>query len=532
MGNLHLSLPDNYWDTFQIKENDLDFIYNHLLEIETPQTPQELLRAVVGERIRIEKQNLESQQKAGGTIYLPKNQYKVGQTLQFPALGWEKGKVVKVRPAKNPELPPFEVIEINFESGSNRQFAANLETHVLNKPVAIAIDDPGLSIDYVLKHYGQALISKLSASLEEKTDLVRIAGRWFPRALLVDVNIGHLNLAEAILDVEKGGPLPTRAILEQIELPTDVNIKLTEFSLNLALEEDDRFDEVGPSGEILWFLHREEPAGVLQTPQYLRYQSTEYDRKSVLPLLKEMGPVVIDELEPEEQPGEDIEDVTLGLIYPHWRSGTLPLAASIKNLFPTAYEAPRVMFTFIDGDTGQKFSGWVVRASHYVYGLREWYVEQGMIPGSLLHIQRSKNPGEVIIRAEKRRTTREWIRTVLVGADGGIVFAMLKQMVAAAFDERLATVIPDVEALDHVWELSSRRKVSLEQTAMNMMRELAKLNPQGHVHAQELYSAVNIIRRCPPGQLLNILITHPWANHLGDLYFRIGESRQEELGYE
>jgi len=42
-----------------------------------------------------------------------------------------------------------------------------------------------------------------------------------------------------------------------------------------------------------------------------------------------------------------------------------------------------------------------------------------------------------------------------------------------------------------------------------MVRELSKLNPQGHVHAIELYAAINVIRRCPPGPILAILASRP-----------------------
>jgi len=108
--------------------------------------------------------------------------------------------------------------------------------------------------------------------LVTKEDLVRIAGRWFPRSLLIDVNIGHLNLAEAILEMADGGPLSTESLIEQIDLPTDSNPKLTEFSLNLALQEDPRFDEVGTSGKIAWFLRRFEPEEVREVPLYLRVE--------------------------------------------------------------------------------------------------------------------------------------------------------------------------------------------------------------------------------------------------------------------
>jgi hypothetical protein len=162
--------------------------------------------------------------------------------------------------------------------------------------------------------------------------------------------------------------------------------------------------------------------------------------------------------------------------------------------------------------------------------LREWYIDHGIIPGSLIHIRPGKNTGEVIVQAEKHRPTREWIRTVLVGADGGIVFAMLKQVVTASFDDRMVIAVPDVEALDRAWEQSNKQRSSFENVVVYVMRELAKLNTQGHVHAQELYSAVNIIRRCPPGPIFALLASRPWFIHVGDLHFRLDESAQQGDG--
>lgn len=523
-----LSLRPDYWETFEILDSDIEFLYSHLLEIETPQTPQELALAIISNRVSDERQALEKQQQAGGTVYAPKGQYTSGQALLFPALDWKKGQVTNVRPGTNPELPPFDVIEVKLESGETKQFAANLAEHKLNQPLSVRLDDPNLDPKTIIKVHGPAIVNKLTQALEDNEDLVRIAGRWFPRALLVDVNIGHLNLAEAVLDMDGGGPLTTKAILDQIELPTDVNLKLTEFSLNLALQEDGRFDEVGPAGEVLWFLRRLEPEPVKEPPVYLRFRGVDYDRDLVRDQIKQFDQVVCDELESEESSGDAVDEIRLSLIFPHWRAGTLPLCGRMNKLFPSAYESPRVIFTFVDGDSGQRIDGWVVRSNRYAYGLRDWYISQGLFPGSLLKIRKGKNQGEVIVTAEKRRPAREWIRTALIGADGGVVFAMLKQMVVTHFDDRLAVAIPDSAVLDQMWEQGGRPKGNLEQTVINMMRELAKLNPQGHVHAQELYAAVNLVRRCPPGPILSLLVERPWSTHLGDLYFRLDEAIQEE----
>jgi hypothetical protein len=51
---------------------------------------------------------------------------------------------------------------------------------------------------------------------------------------------------------------------------------------------------------------------------------------------------------------------------------------------------------------------------------------------------------------------------------------------------------------------------------------------QGHVHAQELYSALNIIRRCPPAPLLAFLTSDSHYKHVGDLHYRMAESEGED----
>lgn len=521
-----MKLREDYWETFEVSGEDIEFLYNYLLEAETPLTSKELLEALIKERIRREKKAIEKQRSSGGVVYLPKETYKVNQTLIFPGRGWEKGQVSAVRPGHNPELGAFEVIEVTFASGEKREYASGLANHKLNNPPDPEKEDIGLDFSKVLEENGEMLLERLEADLGKKPDFVRIAGKWFPRALLVDINAGHLNLAEAILDMAGGGPLPTSALIEQVGLANAPNRKLVEFSLDLALQEDPRFDEVGPAGEVLWFLHRLEPEGVLQVPYHLRYQEIEYDRSLLTEEMLALERKLDDELSPLNFKAPAVNEVQVQLIYPHWRAGTLPLSSRVRHLFPTAYETPRIRFMLVDGETGQKFPAWVVRPHRYVLGLREWYASHNLMPGSIVTIQRGKNPGEVIIQAGKQRLVREWVRTVLVGSDGGIVFAMLKQMTTAGFDERMTIAIPDPEALDNAWKQVQKERIPFESTVVNTVRELAKLTPQSHVHASELYAAVNVIRRCPPGPILALLASRPWFVHVGDLHFRFEESER------
>jgi hypothetical protein len=521
-----LSLRENYWENFELTDEDREFIYNYLLEIETPLTSPELLSALVNERIRQEKQEIEKQRTSGGDIYTPTNTFNLKQDLVFPAFGWQHASVLGIRPGQNPDLGDFQVIQVKFDNQEIKEFASNIQDHILNQPQVISVTETSLNASSVLAKYGDKLLQIIDIDLTKNQEFVRIAGKWFPRTLLVDINVGHLNLAEAILDIASGGPLPTKALLEQVGLASNTNSKLVEFSLDHALQEDPRFDEVGPAGEILWFLNRLEPDSVLQVPLYLRYQELEYNPSLLTTEMLELERKLDDELSPLSGKYPTQSEVQLTLTFPHWRAGTLPLTAKINHLFPTAYEAPRIRFQLIDGETGQKFPGWVVRKNHYVFGLQEWYKSHTLMPGSLIRVKHGKNPGEVIVQCDSQRGSREWVRTVLVGSDGGIVFAMLKQIVTAVYDERMAIAIPDLEGLDVAWKQIQKERIPFEKIVVNTVRDLVKLSPQSHVHASELYAAVNILRRCPPGPILALLASRPWFIHVGDLHYRFDDSEK------
>jgi hypothetical protein len=514
-------ISTDYWTDIQITQQDVEYLHNHLFELETPLTAGELVTVFIDERIRVERQAVQERRQSGGKTYLPKESYQVGEELIFPALNWKHGRVTGVRNGTNPEIGPFDVLTVDMGNGSERLFASNLSSHVLNDE-PVTVEEDGFDAAAILSAQGSVIEKKIEAAFQADDDLVRIAGRWFPRALLIDVNVGHLNLAEAVLDMAGGEPLPASALLKDVALPEGSNPKLAEFSLNFALQEDERFDEVGPAGQVLWCLRRLEPAEVRDVPLHLRYSPIEYDRAALTPQMVALEAQLDDELSDlAAASNKDVKEVTVSLIYPHLRSGTLPLSARVRPLFPTAYESPRVRFTLVDGRTKQKMPGWVVREHRYVFGLREWYKANELMPGSLVRIRRGEQPGEVIIEAKTYRSTKDWIRTVIVGADGGMVFAMLKQSISAEFNDRMAFAIPSTEAVDQLWLQDKRRP--FEKLVADMIREMSKLTPQGHVHAQELYSAVNIARRVAPAPLFALLASKPEFTHVGDLHFRLND---------
>lgn len=526
------SIQDGFWENYNIQDKDIEFLFNHLIEVEEPLSPNELLLALVSNIIQEEKKRIEKQQQSNGVIYLPNKQYKLNEPVVFPGLDWKVGTVKNIRAGINPDLPPFEVIEVELEDGLQKSFAAGYNDHPLNQSNNSLLDDPSINPEIVVESFGQILNPRLINALEHNKDLVRIAGKWFPCTLLVDVNIGYLNLAEALLDMADGGPLSTKQILEQIELPTDVNQKLTIFSLNHALQEDERFDEVGSTGHILWYLNKLEPSSVNAMPSYLKHEKKDIDYLSIEEMLKLFDNQVLDELENDEYLPQNCinpdEEIAINLIFPHWRSGTLPCCKSIKHVFPKAFESNRILFKFIDQDNQSEFNGWVVRDHNYIYGLEEYYSSNGLIPGSIVYLKKGKNEGEVLLRINKRKPGRDWIKTVSINSNGSISFTMLKQMVSSSYDERMAYFIPEINVLDDYWQGINKFKFSKDQAVLSTMLELAKLNPQGHVHAQELYAALNIIKRCPPGLVLDTLNRSDKVSYLGDLYFRINENKIQD----
>src|SRR5207247_2840693 len=138
---------------------------------------------------------------------------------------------------QNPEYGDFTVIEVEFEDKRRREFASELE-----KPHPLNLDEAGgsrlqnvptLDPDAIFEQHGEAIMEELEARLVDEKDAIYFAGKWFLRSLQVDVNVGHLHLAEAILDINGGGPLPPSELLKDIDLGKEVSKELRECSTDV-----------------------------------------------------------------------------------------------------------------------------------------------------------------------------------------------------------------------------------------------------------------------------------------------------------
>lgn len=506
--------PDYWAQKFTVQADDLEHLLNLFLDDEMPLSADELALELMRYRCQREESAL-SRELIKGSLYQPKDSYSIGQQIVFPALRFAVGKVVEVRDGVNPEVEAFKVIQVEMEDGRLREFAAEYPLpHKLNSDGSAIESDALLSPEELFTRHGSNVVEQLVHKLEETPDIVRLAGKWFPRSLIADVNVGHLNLAEAVLDMNQGGPLPTDSLLKDIGMPTEINRHLQIFSLNYALQKDERFDEVGPAGEVLWFLRRLQPPEVLYQPPRLIAQDMPYERARLDEALLHIERDIDDELSAIPAPDEPYDEVTFVLTYPHRRVGSLPLSPRIAHLFPTG-RTHRIRFMFEDARTGQHWPGWVVREHAYAFGLDAWYEANDVPAGAYMQLRRGDEPGVIVIDMQGRRPKREWVRVAQV-KDRHITFEMLKKQVACDYDELMMLAVDDAAAVDDVWLRAESR--GLTELIGNIFPELAKLSPQGTVHAKSLYAAINALRRVAPGPLFAAWSKHPLIQIVGDGY--------------
>jgi len=510
-----ISQHNHYWEQFFITAADIDHIVNFLVECECPKTIKDLSYEIIRYRHQ-QTVNLLKDVLAQGRIYRPEETYQLGEKVIFPHVNNAVVAVLAVRAGHNPKYEPFSVMKVKMENGTEREFVMQLtHEHSLNTVSYMPLED--VAIEDLYEQYGPKVRDALRTVLEANVQFLSVADRWFLRDLIMEVSAGQFNIAEALLDMAGGGPVPTVEFLSEMELPAEISEALQIFSLEYALLRDNRFDEVGPAGQGIWYLRCMEPKEVLEMPVPLRYMPIPYNRGLLDEAMLALESKIDDEWTETEAvvSAEDIVTIVLG--YPHWRSGTLPLASRVANLFPTARITDRIMFSFVDEHTKEVFPGWVVRSGRYVFGLAEWYAKNRVMVGSYIDLRPGDAPDQIKISLRRIRSRRrEWLRTVTV-ADRKLNFEVTRVLVACKFDELAAVAIPEPAVVDALAEKLQR--AALETLLENVFSGLAGLSLQRAVHSLTLYNVLNLVRRVVPAPILTVLATSPLYESLGDNYW-------------
>lgn len=519
-------MPSHPWARdFFVTDDDVEFLTGLLLERETPLSTDELARAIIDRRLENEKAALQERFK-DVHLYKPSDSYQIGQVVMFPTLDHATAEVVNVRAGENPEYGDFAVMKVRFDDDTTREFAADFKPpHKLSDGAAEALPGlPTIDTDGILRESHDLITQRLSEKLLDTGELVSVTGKWFPRGLMVEVNEGYLNLAEAVLDMTGGGPLTTADILEQIGGLGDMSPELQAFVLNDALNRDDRFDEVGPLNQVLWFLKRVEPPEVQTTPEILLYSPADYNPDVLSDEETALEAEIGDEWSPASR-GQDVIDpsvqVTLTLIFPHRRAGTLPLNAAMRHIFPTARRTQRIAVTLVDGQDGEEYPGWVVRQGRYVFGLGALYRKHKLPVGTHIILKRQPEGEKIVVDFHAHRPRSEWVRLV-ENKNGQIAFEDQKRNIGAEYDDLMILGTDNLEELDKL--IATYKRASLTSILRTLIAELSRNSPQGTVHAKTLYSAYNVLKRCPPGPIFAALNTSPDFQQVGNHYWRLGES--------
>ena len=506
-----------YWQQFQLSEEDLDRIYNYLLEATAPVPTSTLARMIIEGRMKEEERRLQ-EVLSRGKVYRPKEKYDVGDVVVFPALDYAVGTVVGMRQGHNPAYPEFQVIQVQLEGETKpREFASGLSVpHRLNEngdsqPTAGA---GGLSVDEVFEKYGQYVIDVLERELSQRgDDFVYLKGGWFLRDSLADIHVGHLNIAEAVIDL-RGEPLPVEEILPELELPEEIPEEIQRLSLEHALQHDERYVSVDVDGEIRWYLRRLLPEALATEPRLLRYDPIPYRRDDIPLALLQIAWELDDEwsISSEEPAGAFV------LIYPHWRYGTIPMTSRVRGILPEV-KADLAQIHLVDGRWGERFVGWVSPQHRLIAGMNDWYQQHKIPVGSYIILERKVDePNTYVIDFRPRRMKREWVRTARV-EDDRLTFEMRKVEVACETDEHVLLSVADPKAVDRLVDALPDPLPPIQEDVDRVFPELAKLNPQGTVHAKTLYSAINVTRRCPPGPIFAVLATSERYQDMGDGYW-------------
>lgn len=488
-----------HWrDEFEVTDEDLDLVTGVILDSGQPQPVEALASAVMLRRIQQEREAV-ARQATSGEVYQPRGTYEVGQSLVFSALDFVRGEVVGRREGTNPKYGTFDVVRVAFEDGSEREFAAGLDiAHPLNRPTEELIGggDPDLSDADIVSAYDAYASGKLQLALGEREEFVEFSDRWFLRELLPEITVGHLNLAEAAIDVA-GHPLAAAEMLRDLEVGTGTEAAQL-FALNSALAQDERFDNVGSPERPVWYLRALEPEALHSPPAVLENGigavSGEYVGLTMLDLVEAIG----DEL--DEVPSaiaRESQSVECVVTFPHLHAGTLPFPGQFLEGL-AASDAAYLSIDLVDENRDERFQAWVVPALRYIAGLEAWYQRVGMVVGGQVTLRRSQDLGTFSIAVEPARDMgSNWVRSAQV-TDGELHLQLRPPRglnVRVGTDADAFIDVPEPEAIAEFMASEEQQAVSIGDLVRAAFHHLAGLTGSGFAHAKAIHSVANLIHR-------------------------------------
>jgi hypothetical protein len=391
------TLTLRYWQNFGLADGELEYLSELLIEEESPLTIEALALRLMEKRVKEEEAAWE-ERRTKGLIYQPRESYVVGDRLVFSALGDAVGSVVQIRPGYNPHSPeygPFEVVQVQIEGEDRiREFASNLSSpHALNfiavdKDEDLDLNDMTALSERLYERYGHYVTPFLLAKMRENPEFVNFGERWFLKGFLLPIEQGHLNLAEAVLDLA-GGFSTVDEVLQVLELPKQSSRAVQIFSLNYHLLTDGqgRFEFAGTKDRTEWCL-----PGVAAS-RALRFEKGPED---LAPdhILGDVVEILGDGMGVGEA-GRGVKQWSHVLTFYDWYWGHLPYVKGASELLVSPLSEGqrfvRLQFMFRDSEEvfpvvlhypKERELGWLGGAE-----LRKFFEEQELVPGATVLIE-------------------------------------------------------------------------------------------------------------------------------------------------
>ncbi len=489
---------ETFWrDEYRVTEEDLDLVTGAILESGRPQPLAVLASTVILRRIQQEREAA-ARQAASGDVYQPKGTYTVGQQLIFSALDFTGGKVTAIREGHNPRYGEFRVIRVAFADGTEREYASDLDApHPLNRPAEELLGggDPDISDADIVAAYSSYVAAAIEEEIQQREEYVPFSEQWYLRELLPELNVGHLNLAEAVIDTS-GHPMAAADIVHVLDLGA-VSESAQLFALNSAMAADARFDNVSRTDNPVWYLKALQPKTLHQPPAFLqnglRALGAEYLGLTLLDLVDEIGDE-LDDLQSvivRERANYDYE-----VVFPHLYAGTMPAMMQFLNRLPVS-GSKHFAIELVDEHSGQRLEVWVVPERRYVCGLEDWYRSVDMSVGGRVAVRPTDDPMVFTIAASHGRERRsEFVRTAVVAKeDLDIQLPTRRTQVHEGVDPNMHIGVPDGEALARFMELPKNANMPIGPLVRLAFNRVSGLSGTGEVHAKTVYSVANLIRR-------------------------------------
>lgn len=509
------------WDQVGSADNDVERLYEFLLERGAPTSGRELALHLIELRWREEQEEIAQAAARTSPTFQPKQTYAVGQRVHF-AFGNREGVVKKIRAGDNPRFGTFQVMTVKFDDDATlREFAMGLTCeHPLNQDRVQAKESLGLSQQQIVEQFGEGIQVRIVQRLRADKEFVRSGDQVFLRELIPQINPGYLNLAEAA--IEQGGDAIRTVDLLPILQMTDTKGPAATFAVNSAMASDPRFDNVGPTGDSRWYLTRLEPPEAIEHPQVL--QAAHAHVASLAPELETIAAELYDEADLN---GNGLmiaaarDEITIILTYPHRSAGTLPLTPAVRALLPE-FSRARFKFSLEDASSRKKTAAFAVSDGNYIAGLMQWFNAWRISPGAMITLRRGADPLTLVIDPQLQRERGLWVRVARV-ADGRLTFGQERRPLAHKYDEEMLIVVGDPLGIEKLAE-SAQSKLPLGVLLEEIFPELAKLSSAGSVHAKTLYSAVNFVRRAGPRAVLSALTESRTFTSAGGGYFVLNDT--------